>query len=274
MWQGASGPKRCPATETDEGVGNEDVIQRLQVHLNTVFLTSTCVFVGYDYGRSTDNCDFAEVVEIIANDPDFEFPSWYGQGPTKVDLNLDTAMDCQVHCQNNKDCDFFSYEFEDGFHECFLKQTVADGCVQYLLWPFDENDELGWHGVSGPKFCDATATVTVEESQYDAGLAMEVSSGSSTTCECNMSQRETIAWVVAIIALVLFLGALFMYNKVNNQLIDALMHGGGRGGYAQNANLTMNDANTIQTSSTGKAEFAKIELEKGTGGKRLPGELE
>ena len=129
----------------------------------------------------------ANIVKMVVNNPDHEFPSWY-DGAVEVDESLGNAADCQVWflireivsfefetmCQNNPECDFWSYEFENctadlfrearalhcainwAYHECFLKEALTDpDCQGYRIWPFEDPH---WQGASGPKICPDSAT--------------------------------------------------------------------------------------------------------------------
>ena len=42
------------------------------------------------------------------------------------------------------------YEWEYGFHECFLKSALEPDCHDYVIWNFDDP---AWQGASGPGVC-------------------------------------------------------------------------------------------------------------------------
>lgn len=140
-WRGASGPKFCP-------------------------VPTSCVKPEFDYGRKTsDMCDFADTVKVVANSPRYMVPSWY-KGPKAVDAKLNSAFYCQSLCKANADCKFFSHEFEEGFHECFMKKPIANpnnNCSEYSLWPFDD---YNWQGFSGPEECPLPSTCFKPDFDY------------------------------------------------------------------------------------------------------------
>ena len=88
----------------------------------------------------------------------FSFPGWFS-GTTGVDASLDGPAACMAKCDADAACDHWSYEFERGYHECFLKATHADGahCDLYVTWAqhWSNGDDWGtyWEGYAGPKQC-------------------------------------------------------------------------------------------------------------------------
>jgi len=160
-WQGASGPKVCPSSATDTASSNEihDTLQHIQDELNAIFISSDCIKAGYDYGRAYGDCGYADTLKIIVNNPEFEFPLWAASDDVAkvTDETLATAADCQVYCQSTIGCEFWSYEYENGNHECFLKTAVEEDCQGYRIWPFEDPH---WQGASGPKVCPSSATDT------------------------------------------------------------------------------------------------------------------
>ena len=113
--------------------------------------TTACIKQHLDYGAQTsDECGLAPMVKIIATNP--IFPDWF-TGPTAVDTELGSALDCQVHCAETDGCDFFGYRefFDDGVHHCYMKQAVLAGCPEYSAWSGE-----GWAGASGPRVCQQT----------------------------------------------------------------------------------------------------------------------
>jgi hypothetical protein len=64
----------------------------------------------------------------------FSFPGWFS-GTTGVDASLDGPAACMVKCNATAGCDNWSYEFERGYHECFLKEAHTTGhCDLYVTW--------------------------------------------------------------------------------------------------------------------------------------------
>ena len=88
----------------------------------------------------------------------FSFPGWYS-GTTGVDATLDGPAACMAKCAADAACDHWSYEFERGYHECFLKASHTDGahCDLYVTWAqhWSNGDPWGtyWEGYAGPKQC-------------------------------------------------------------------------------------------------------------------------
>eukprot|EP01051_Picozoa_sp_SAG22_P008552 SAG22_NODE_658_length_8076_cov_4.575279_3_plen_989_part_00 len=137
-----------------------------------------CVKPGMDYGGGVEPfsvCGYAPTVEIVTDVEDFAAPGWFS-GPNTYDATLTNAYACQVACQNNDDCDFFSYEYQARnwtqpyVHRCYLKAsfegythsttniTSASICEPaYVTWrphnlPTGRPDP-SWHGSAGPKVC-------------------------------------------------------------------------------------------------------------------------
>lgn len=137
-WRGASGPKNCPVPKT-------------------------CVKQEFDYGRETSaTCPYATVNKVIANSNRFVMPDWF-KGTTAVDATLNSAFKCQALCKAATDCKFFSYQFEFGFHNCYLKQDAKKDCPPYVLWPFQD---FNWQGASGPNDCPLPTTCFKPEFDY------------------------------------------------------------------------------------------------------------
>lgn len=136
-----------------------------------------CVKQGYDYGKlyqilpvcscrfadifngcagrgaGLEDCEYAEVIELVAHTEYYEIPSWYAEDglSVTVDPTLDSMWDCQVLCQGNDDCEFWSYQWEYEVHQCYLKKAMTNPtCPKYSIWPFADP---GWEGASGPKEC-------------------------------------------------------------------------------------------------------------------------
>ena len=86
-------------------------------------------------------------------------PDWYTQQSicttaVSCTVSVDPAMvdadQCQLKCQQEPLCDYFSYQYEvtDGryFHRCFLKAALVAACY------------TDWTGSSGPKTCPIPGT--------------------------------------------------------------------------------------------------------------------
>lgn len=56
----------------------------------------------------------------------FTFPGWFS-GVTGVDASITGPESCRALCQAESTCDHWTYEFEWGYHECFLKATHSTG---------------------------------------------------------------------------------------------------------------------------------------------------
>merc|ERR1719204_396934 len=141
-WHGASGPNTC----------------------------ISCANIAMDYGADqTAGCGYVDVVRVIANDDDYEFPAWHGDVANQiVDYGLGGMLDCQEHCYKFEGCDFFTYEFEGGYRECFLKKAYTQaqldaGCQEYVEWGYDDEH---WHGGAGPSFCCADQKSASECAAY------------------------------------------------------------------------------------------------------------
>ena len=88
----------------------------------------------------------------------FSFPGWFS-GTTGTDASIDGPAACMAKCNATAACDHWSYEFERGYHECFLKatHTSAAHCDLYVTWAqhWSNGDPWGtyWEGYAGPKQC-------------------------------------------------------------------------------------------------------------------------
>ena len=139
---------------------------------------------------------FAPCAAAIPIPANFAFPSWYTStnGVTVVDPTLNGPVACRLRCAAHALCDHWSYEFEDGYHECVLKRTCAtancvDGaapvphCDTYIRWAQHWGNQGGamnrfWEGFAGPKACPAaTALYTTE--LYTAAQTTHVGHGVS-----------------------------------------------------------------------------------------------
>ena len=93
-------------------------------------------------------------VAIVLNNDRAGIPSWFS-GTNITDPTMTSAEACQKWCSIYDSCDFFSYEWEYGYHECFLKSMydAEDGgadCHDYVIWSFSD---ANWTGASGPGAC-------------------------------------------------------------------------------------------------------------------------
>merc|ERR1719354_972830 len=246
-WQGASGPKICPESATDSSSNDEilDILSHVQNELNAIFMSSDCVKTGYDYGRAYGDCGFATIIKMIVNNPDHEFPTWY-DGEAEVDESLGNAADCQTMCQNHADCEFWSYEFEYSYHECFLKEALEDQeCQGYRIWPFED---AHWQGASGPKICPTLSS----------SAALGTSQSTSTNCDCDRTDIENVMMILGIVSFVLFLFAtciaIYFYNKMMEAYSIAIK---------QQMSSDIDGA-----FGAPRASWSQIDV--GTGGKRIP----
>ena len=110
-----------------------------------------CILDGMDYGGG-GACGYAPVITIIADHADWPAPGWYS-GTVERDAAMTSPEQCQVACQAEALCDFFSYEWEftngDYYHECYLKERdpCRDGQPdEYVLW---SSEDPAWNGASG-----------------------------------------------------------------------------------------------------------------------------
>ena len=111
-----SGPQRCPTREN-------------------------CLFEDTDFGGNPRgflangepiSCGYAGIVAIGASSAEFVAPSWYN-GELVVDSSLQSARACQLMCQENDDCDFFSY-LHRGFVGFEAQGTIYHGLNNAFDW--------------------------------------------------------------------------------------------------------------------------------------------
>uniref|UniRef100_A0A7S3NHG6 Choice-of-anchor I domain-containing protein n=1 Tax=Aureoumbra lagunensis TaxID=44058 RepID=A0A7S3NHG6_9STRA len=115
----------------------------------------SCIYKNYDYGSNFHTCDFATnpTDAYYVNSADWEAPAWYS-GEVTVDTTMTSPEACQALCAANSNiCDYFSYEFEQGFHECLFKFELTN-CPydEYGRW-YQEHFDPNWVGASGPGVC-------------------------------------------------------------------------------------------------------------------------
>ena len=85
-----------------------------------------CIYEKYDYGgygasqADGTSCGYAPTIAIVLNNDRAGIPSWFS-GDNITDSTMTSAEACQKWCSIYDACDFFSYEWEYGYHECFLK---------------------------------------------------------------------------------------------------------------------------------------------------------
>ena len=119
-----------------------------------------CIYEKYDYGgygasqADGTSCGYAPTIAIVLNNDRAGIPSWFS-GDNITDSTMTSAEACQKWCSIYDACDFFSYEWEYGYHECFLKSMydAEDGgadCHDYVIWGFSD---ANWTGASGPGVC-------------------------------------------------------------------------------------------------------------------------
>ena len=134
-----------------------------------------CILDGMDYGGG-GACGYAPVITIIADHADWPAPGWYS-GTVERDATMTSPEQCQVACQAEALCDFFSYEWEftngDYYHECYLKERdpCRDGQPdEYVLW---SSEDPAWNGASGPKVCPTPAPppVTYAYTSFEEPIA-------------------------------------------------------------------------------------------------------
>ena len=147
-----------------------------------------CIYDRADYGGASDQaaCGYATTVQILVDSLDktttdiispqpngvslgktasstFSFPGWFS-GTTTVSASINGPPSCQAACLANALCDHWTYEFEQGYHECFLKQSHFNdpsngGAVCHLYVPYVQHyEDPDWEGSSGPKQCFPSAS--------------------------------------------------------------------------------------------------------------------
>lgn len=155
----------------------------------------TCVYENMDYGGG-GHCGYAKMLKMYVDSMDahplwvkegvtdaFAWPGWYdgakevdpklnkgNADATKVSCDKDeancvalvsgaeaSAKYCQELCAKTDKCDHWTFEFEMGKYECFLKETAAGtkheasgaSCHYYTRY-FQVWDDGKWEGFSGP----------------------------------------------------------------------------------------------------------------------------
>jgi len=134
----ACGLNSCSAEELSWGLGD----------------AFSCIFNGADYGGNNPLCGFAgnPTDAYYVNDAAWEAPGWYS-GTVTVDETMTSPQACQALCAAHSECDFFSYEFELGVHECLFKLALTDCPYQnYVRW-WQHWEDANWAGWSGPGTC-------------------------------------------------------------------------------------------------------------------------
>lgn len=114
----------------------------------------SCLYNGADYGGDTDGlCDFAPnpTDAYFVNTAEWEAPGWYS-GTVTVDETMTSPEACQALCAASSTCDFFSYEFELGVHECLFKLENDCAYDKYVRW-WQHWEDPNWVGFSGPAVC-------------------------------------------------------------------------------------------------------------------------
>ena len=104
-------------------------------------------------------------------------PGWF-DGPCELDATMASPQDCMARCAAESGCNFWTYEFEEGVHECFLKPGtysdktggVTDAMCQEYVRYFQEYGDPAWVGYSGPKQCAwAKAPLTTTKGSAGTG---------------------------------------------------------------------------------------------------------
>ena len=110
--------------------------------LNSTF---DCMYKNADYGGGSV-CGYAPMAKILHSDPtNAVCPGWFS-GPCNYNSQLGTgpgtgAKLCKQLCAADTSCDYWSFEFEEGIHECFLKTAFTDiSCDEYRWWVPDIRD--------------------------------------------------------------------------------------------------------------------------------------
>jgi hypothetical protein len=148
--------------------------EELTYGLSTTF---ECVYRWADFGgHAGGSCDYADTDKILVGDVSV-CPGWF-DGPCELDATMASPQDCMARCAAESGCNFWTYEFEEGVHECFLKPGtysdktggVTDAMCQEYVRYFQEYGDPAWVGYSGPKRCDwAKAPLTTTKGSAGTG---------------------------------------------------------------------------------------------------------
>ena len=102
--------------------------------------------------------------------------------PVQVDPELDSLEDCQQKCQEQWNCDFFTYQWEmtggEMVHKCYLKASYDNGnpdCNDDVWCDWSDDAayaETGWHSGSGPKICTTSQTRPTKPGLRRSGSAL------------------------------------------------------------------------------------------------------
>merc|ERR1719204_2780480 len=132
--------------------------------------TIPCAKVNMDYGADNNaGCGSVAVLRIMHDSGKIAFPDWFTDDANKiVEPTLGGMTDCQAYCNNFDGCKYFAYEYENGYHKCYLKDAYTDaqieaGCKEFVAWGGDE----GWYGGSGLGNCDPVTEAPVTEGPTD-----------------------------------------------------------------------------------------------------------
>ena len=138
--------------------------------LNTSF---DCIYENADYGGG-GVCNYAPMIKILYSDVSYSCPGWFS-GPCQFNSVLGSgpgmgAKYCRQQCDIEPSCEYWSYEFEEGVHECFLKEKFPDiSCDEYRWWN-GKYDDPNWYGFSGPATCSlSNAVYTNTPSSHEHG---------------------------------------------------------------------------------------------------------
>jgi len=96
---------------------------------------------GYARNFTVGCYAFSPCASAIPIPAKFDFPSWY-TGATAVDPTLNGPVACRLRCAANAQCDYWSYEFEDGYHECFLVSVLPPESASLDMYLFFSSNNI------------------------------------------------------------------------------------------------------------------------------------
>jgi len=129
---------------------------------------------GFPWGRARSSSTGKTITHA------HDFPDWFS-GTTGEDASITGPVGCMVKCRGVSGADHWSYEFENGYHECFCKgtHTDADHCNLYHTWTqhWSNGNPWGqhWEGYSGATTFTAPAPYTTE--RYTASQTLHAGHG-------------------------------------------------------------------------------------------------
>ena len=122
--------------------------------------TESCIVEFYDlgigaadavWGCPTSLCApyHANTIRYILSYSDEDCPSWFS-GECELDPTMDSPEACQVLCQQDDNCQTFTYDTDaEGYHECMLRDMGDESC----RCEFSAYNNGGLPFASGPKNC-------------------------------------------------------------------------------------------------------------------------